>query len=79
MKATISNVNIRGCEQKTGKGGEYLLVRFEDEGGAPHELVDKNMDRQSYYTRDTQGSLTINIEIGAKWTNIRIVDFIIDR
>lgn len=74
MKATINNVNIRGCEAKNGKGGDYLLVRFEDECGAPQELVDKDMERQQYYKRDTQGDLTIDIQIG-KWTNIRIVDF----
>lgn len=74
MKAKISNVNIRGCEAKNGKGGDYLLVRFEDECGAPQELVDKDMSRQPYYTRDKQGDLTIDIQIG-KWTNIRIVEF----
>ena len=26
MRATISNVNIRGCEPKNGKGGDYLLA-----------------------------------------------------
>ena len=45
MKATISNVCIRGCEPKSGRGGDYLLVRFEDETGKPAELVDKDMDR----------------------------------
>lgn len=74
MKATINNVNIRGCEEKQGKGGAYLLVRFEDETGQAHELVDKEINRKEYYKRDTDGTLNIDIAIG-KWTTIRIVDF----
>lgn len=74
MRATIGNVNIRGCEPKNGKGGDYLLVHFEDEYGKPSELVDKQMDRQPYYKRDTIGDLLIDITIG-KYTTIRIVDF----
>lgn len=75
MKATVSNICIRGCEPKTNKNGEpYLLVRFEDETGKPEELVDKDMERQTYYKRDTQGDLTIDIQMG-KWTNIRVIDF----
>lgn len=74
MRATISNVNIRGCEAKSGRGGDYLLVRFEDAYGKPSELVDKQMDRQPYYKRDTIGDLLIDIMIG-KYTTIRIVDF----
>lgn len=74
MKAKINNVCIRGCEPKEGKGGKYLLVRFEDSTGKANELVDKDMSRQPYYQRDTKGDLDIDIQIG-KWTNIRIVDF----
>lgn len=78
MKAKINNVNIRGCEEKENKNGEgYLLVRFEDETGAPQELVDKNLERKKYYKRDTQGNLDIDISIG-KWTTIRIIDFKIE-
>lgn len=75
MNALVRNVNIRGHEEKTNKnGGKYLLVHFEDETGAPQELVDKDMDRAKFYTRDTEGDLTISITTG-KWTNIRIEDF----
>ena len=78
MKATISNVCIRGCEPKSGRGGDYLLVRFEDATGKPAELVDKDMDRQSYYKRDVLGDFVIDIQMG-KWTNIRIIDFKVRR
>jgi len=78
MKARINDICIRGCEPKNGKGGDYLLVRFEDETGKPAELVDKDMSRQQYYKRDTIGDFTIDIQMG-KWTNIRIIDFTIRR
>lgn len=75
MKAKIEDVNIRGREEKINKKGEaYCLVRFEDEGGKAYELVDKDMERAKYYTRDTEGDLIIDISQG-KYTTIRIVDF----
>ena len=75
MKATIENINIRGCEPKENKNGEpYLLVRFADETGKACELVDKDMDRQPFYKRNTDGTLTVDISIG-KYTTIRIIDF----
>lgn len=76
MKAIINNINIRGCEPKENKNGEpYLLVRFEDETGKACELVDKDMDRQPFYKRNTDGTLTVDISIGGKYTTIRIIDF----
>ena len=78
MKAVMHNVNIRGCEMKENKKGEgYLLVRFEDETGKPEELVDKDMERRKYYVRDKVGDLHINIDVGSKFTTIRIIDFVI--
>lgn len=75
MKVMVINANIRGCERKTNKKGEpYLLVRFEDETGQPNELVDKDMSREAYYKRDTNGTLYLDIQI-SKWTTIRIIDF----
>lgn len=75
MRAIINNVNIRGCEPKENKNGEpYLLVHFEDETGKACELVDKDMERQPFYKRNTDGTLTIDISIG-KYTTIRIVNF----
>lgn len=78
LKAVVANVNIRGCEQKQGKNGDYLLVRFEDTTGKPLEMVDRDVTRKDYYKRDTQGSLVINIDVG-KYTNLTIVDFVIDK
>ena len=75
LKATVHNANIRGCERKTNaNGGEYLLVRFEDETGAAHELVDKDISRQPYYKRNTDMDLIVEVDVGPKYTNIRIID-----
>lgn len=74
MKAMIENVNIRGCEAGVNKKGEpYLIVRFEDETGKAYELIDKEMDRQVYYKRNTDMDLTVDISMG-KYTTIRIID-----
>lgn len=75
MKATIEGAEIRGCERKTNKKGEpYLLVHFEDATGQANELVDKDMSREPYYVRGTQGTIYIDI-VQTKWTTIRIIDF----
>ena len=74
MKATISKALIRGHEVKTNKnGGQYVLVRYEDETGKPEQLVDKDLDRAKYYVRDTVMNLFIDIDQGRNFTNIRII------
>ena len=75
-RALVQNANIRGVERKQGKNGnEYLLVRYEEDGtGAPQTLVDKDLDREPYYTRDTVMDLMISIDEGRQFTTIRIID-----
>ena len=76
LKVTVENVNIRGAELRTAKNGnsQYLIVRFEDETGRSQELIDRDLTRQEYYKRDTQGNLIVNVDIG-KYANLAIVDF----
>lgn len=75
MKAMIKNALIRGHEVKTNtQGGKYVLVRYEDETGKPETLVDKEIDRADYYTRDKIMNLYIDIDQGRKFTTIRIID-----
>lgn len=75
MKAVIHNVNIRGHEVKTNKnGGQYVLVRYEEETGKPETLVDKDMSRVDYYVRDKKMDLYIDIDQGRNFTTIRIID-----
>lgn len=75
MKAVIHNANIRGHEVKTNKnGGQYVLVRYEDETGKPETLVDKDMSRVDYYVRDKKMDLYIDIDQGRNFTTIRIID-----
>lgn len=76
MRACVNNVNIRGCEARQNSKGEgYLLVRIEDETGKPYQVVDKVMERQSGYKRDTIGTLYIDIDMRSQWHNVRIVGF----
>lgn len=75
-RAMVLNANIRGVERKTNRnGGQYLLVRYEEDGtGAPQTLVDKELDREPYYKRDTVMNLMISIDEGRNFTTIRIID-----
>lgn len=75
MKALIKNANIRGHEVKVNsKGGQYILVRYEEETGAPMTLVDKDLSRADCYKRDNTMDLYIDIDQGRNFTNIRIID-----
>lgn len=76
MKAIVKDVEIRGHEvkhsAKTDK--DYIVVRFEDDTGMSQELVDRDMEREPYYTRGVRGDLYIDIRTG-KFTSIEIKDF----
>lgn len=75
MKAMIKEALIRGHEVKTNKnGGKYVLVRYEDQTGKPETLVDKDIERADYYTRDKVMDLYIDIDQGKNFTTIRIID-----
>ena len=76
MRAKILNANIRGHEVKTNaKGGQYVLVRYEEDGtGAPQTIVDNDLSRADYYTRDKVMDLTINIDQGRQFTTIRVIE-----
>lgn len=76
MIATVKDIEIRGHEVKhsTKTDKDYIIVRFEDETGAAQELVDRDMEREAYYTRGTVGDLTVSIRTG-KFTSIEIKDF----
>ena len=80
LKMVVENVNIRGAELRTSKNGnsQYLIVRFEDETGRAQELIDRDLERQEFYKRDTQGNLVVNVDIG-KFANLAIVDFKINK
>ena len=77
MIVKIENIEIRGCEVKQSKkdGSEYLIVRFEDITGKAHEIIDRDMDRQPFYTRGTQGDLYADLDIGKTFTRFNVTDF----
>lgn len=73
--ATVLNACVRGYEEKTSqKGTNYLVVRFEDQAGRPFSVCDRQVDRKSLYTRNTEGDLEIEISTG-KFVNINITGF----
>ena len=75
MKAVICNALIRGHEVKTNaQGGQYVLVRYEDETGKAETIVDKEISRAEFYTRDKTMDLYIDIDQGRKFTTIRVID-----
>ena len=76
MRAIIPNAEIRGHEVKTNqKGGEYILVRYEEDGtGRSETLVDKDLSRANFYTKGKMMDLHIDIDQGRNFTNIRIID-----
>lgn len=75
MRAVIHDADIRGVEKGTGRAGDYLIVRFEDETGKPCDVCDKDMSREPYYKKGVVGDIYINIESGKNYTSIRVVDF----
>ncbi len=67
MKIKIENIEIRGIEVKPAKkGGEVMIVTFEDETGRQHTITDYDMDRRPYYKRGTVGDIYADFAHG--WT-----------
>jgi hypothetical protein len=80
MLATVQNVEIRGCESRLSKstGAMYLMVRFEDETGKSYELLDRDMEHQTYYTKGVMADLQIKISLG-KYKNLEISNVMLQK
>lgn len=81
MRAVIKDACIRGHEVKTGKtGNQYVLVRYEEgETGKPQEIVDRELSRADFYTRDKIMDIYIDIDKGRtrdgrEFVNIKVLD-----
>lgn len=76
MKIKIENVEIRGHEVKESKkdGKPYMVVRFEDETGRSHEILDRDMENEPYYKRGTVGNIYAELVMG-KYTNLSVTRF----
>lgn len=76
MKVKIENIEIRGHEVKESKkdGKPYMIVRFEDETGRSHEILDRDMENEAYYKRGTVGNIYAELIMG-KYTNLSVTKF----
>ena len=83
MRLKAENVEIRGHEIKDSKkedGGQFALVRFEDETGKAYELVDREKERWEFYKRGVVGDLFLDYvqgirKDGTQWSKLSIIDF----
>lgn len=70
--AKIEDLEIRGKEAKTGKNGEYLVVKFDNEAGDRLEFIDRNPERFDYYKRGQMCDIWLKVTNTAKYTNFEI-------
>lgn len=77
MIVKLENIEVRGCEVKESKkdGSKYMIVRFEDETGKSHEIIDRDMDNQQYYKRGTVGDIYADLDIGRNFTKFQVSRF----
>lgn len=80
MRAKVDAI-ILAVEDKVGKNGPYVVVRFGDSTGKGCELVDYNMDRKPLYIPASKGVFTVDIDVKMNWekktqyTKQTIVDY----
>ena len=77
MTVKLENIEIRGHEVKESKkdGKPYMVVRFEDETGKAHEILDRDMENQQYYKRGTVGDIYADLDIGKSFTRFQVSRF----
>ena len=77
MVVKIENIEIRGHEVKESKkdGKPYMVVRFEDETGKAHEILDRDLENQQFYNRGTVGDIYADLDIGKSFTRFQVSRF----
>lgn len=77
LRVKIENIEIRGHEVKESKkdGKPYMVVRFEDETGKAHEILDRDMENEPYYKRGTVGDIYADLDIGKSFTRFQVSSF----
>lgn len=77
MIVKLENIEVRGCETKESKkdGSKYMIVRFEDETGKSHEIIDRDMENQKYYKRGTVGDIYADLDIRQNYTKFQVSRF----
>lgn len=66
MMVKIENIEVRGVEVKESKkdGSKYMVIRFEDETGRSHEILDRDMENQPHYKRGAVGDMWADLIMG---------------
>lgn len=78
IKVTAKNLEVRGCEKRTGKtGNKYLIVRIEDPNdntGAKMDIIDRNLEHENDYQKGLRGDFIFDLTI-RRFKDISIVSF----
>ena len=53
-----------------------MVVRFEDETGRSHEILDRDMENQPFYKRGTVGDIYADLDIGKSFTRFTVSRFV---
>jgi hypothetical protein len=80
MTAVISDVELRGFENRRNKNNEdYGILNFEDSDYASHRLIfkDLSLNNKLMGCRGKVADLVCEIELGA-YANIRLVDVVLE-
>lgn len=84
MRVKIENIEVRGKEVKESKQNDskYMVIRFDDEAGERYEIIDRDMNRESLYTRGLVGDIVAELKQGrtkdgGSYANLSVVDFIV--
>lgn len=78
FRTIVKNLEVRGKEERDGKNGKYLLIKFDDERGERLEFIDRDTDRFDYYKRGVVCDITLKVTNTPKYTNFVICDMRID-
>lgn len=72
--AKVENLEVRGHEEKDGKNGKYVIVKFDNEAGDRLEFVDRNEERFDYYKRGQVCDIWLKVTNTPKYTNFTITE-----
>lgn len=65
LNVKVEGVEIRGFMEKESKQGrKFLVVRFEDEAGVSHQILDYDVENKAVYKKGTMADLYAVIKSG---------------
>lgn len=75
--AKVESLEIRGKEEKDGKNGKYLVVKFDNEAGDRLEFIDRDEERFDYYKRGAMCNIALKVTNTSRYTNFEIRDMVL--